>query len=688
MVGVRTVVAMGAWLLLAPDARAQVPGHEPKLDAKCRPGFQWSRNTGGCEQAHCPPGAGRTHGLVCSCGEAWNKPFRTCRDDLLATHCVAKGQPCGPSPFDPLTGACARGFAADATGACVATFPAQLRCRVVTLDGAPVAGRRVDFGENKPKASELLHAQHATTDAAGEVAFQAHDRRAARVTLLSRGTPPRRLQIAVERQPATCVLREFDAASLARHAIDAYVAFLQSACVSADDASLLRATRFDPDADVSTPQYDAETKTVKLGGLDGDWDELARTLFHELGHALSDTVVDPTGYYVRGYPLVGKYVGGDHDNWVPAVQTNRFGPDVDVPQSAFEEAIADFIALLYFRSLGETYQTDLMTEARALEALRENGPGSGASTEGVISAFLYAYYRPLVESGEDGPARALGSFVRAWIRGRRTAWLGKPARTAQDLIAAIAASEHDDPTDRCTPRPGETGDLAALAKKFGLASAEPSLRIDPGAPGDDARAAVAAAAKALGLRGSAPLARGKRYALPAGAMRATLTVPRADFAKSGTVLRLSFQQDIAAEFELGPGGTPTVHAGTALASGGTVSTPHLHVVPEGTDVLITVSDARESIAVASGRAAIVERTGSKRRLELAAGEAVDYTPDAGFGSVRLAVELSRFEAALAGRDDHGELIAVAVGASIALGLGGLWLWSRRRNAARATHVAR
>lgn len=78
-------------------ASAEVPFHNPDLDYKCGPGFQWSRDTASCKQADCPAGAGRTYTLDCSCGEAWNKPFTTCYDKNtpgLATSCVPAGSQC------------------------------------------------------------------------------------------------------------------------------------------------------------------------------------------------------------------------------------------------------------------------------------------------------------------------------------------------------------------------------------------------------------------------------------------------------------------------------------------------------------------------------------------------------------------------------------------------------------------
>ncbi len=91
-------------LLLVCVSFAEVPEHEPSLDSKCPNGFQWSKGIAGCAQADCPSGAGRTYTYGCSCGEAWNKPFKTCYSQVqagLAVSCVAQGTQC-PNEFPEL----------------------------------------------------------------------------------------------------------------------------------------------------------------------------------------------------------------------------------------------------------------------------------------------------------------------------------------------------------------------------------------------------------------------------------------------------------------------------------------------------------------------------------------------------------------------------------------------------------
>ena len=84
-------------VFVSPLSFAEVPEHNPDLDSQCGEGFQWSRGTISCKQADCPEGAGRTYTYECNCGEAWDKPFRTCYDPQrpgYAIACVAAGSPC------------------------------------------------------------------------------------------------------------------------------------------------------------------------------------------------------------------------------------------------------------------------------------------------------------------------------------------------------------------------------------------------------------------------------------------------------------------------------------------------------------------------------------------------------------------------------------------------------------------
>jgi hypothetical protein len=91
-------------LSIAGRARAEVPEHNPGLDHTCPKGFQYSRGPAACKQADCPAGAGRTYTYDCNCGEAWEKPFRTCSENGLVTKCVPRDQECD------MTGKIAGGF--------------------------------------------------------------------------------------------------------------------------------------------------------------------------------------------------------------------------------------------------------------------------------------------------------------------------------------------------------------------------------------------------------------------------------------------------------------------------------------------------------------------------------------------------------------------------------------------------
>src|SRR3990167_1046079 len=86
-------------LLLLPFgvAFAEVPFHNPDLDYKCQPGFQWSRDTVACEQAECPASLiGRTYTLECKCPAETVGEYK----DGLLTGCVPEEE------VIPFEGAC------------------------------------------------------------------------------------------------------------------------------------------------------------------------------------------------------------------------------------------------------------------------------------------------------------------------------------------------------------------------------------------------------------------------------------------------------------------------------------------------------------------------------------------------------------------------------------------------------
>lgn len=88
------IVYFVVFSILASIVTAEVPGHNPDLDSQCPSGFQWSKETASCKQAECPSGAGRTYTLDCNCGEAWDKPFKTCYLNGLATSCIDASSKC------------------------------------------------------------------------------------------------------------------------------------------------------------------------------------------------------------------------------------------------------------------------------------------------------------------------------------------------------------------------------------------------------------------------------------------------------------------------------------------------------------------------------------------------------------------------------------------------------------------
>lgn len=77
-------------LLITNEVYANIPGHNPNLDYKCPPGFQWSRNIVACGQAQCPAPNKRTYTLGCKC----NADQKGCYKDRLLIQCINKNLSC------------------------------------------------------------------------------------------------------------------------------------------------------------------------------------------------------------------------------------------------------------------------------------------------------------------------------------------------------------------------------------------------------------------------------------------------------------------------------------------------------------------------------------------------------------------------------------------------------------------
>lgn len=634
---------------------ADVPGHNPDLDSKCKPGFQWSRGTVGCEQAHCPPGARRTYTLDCSCGEAWGEPFRTCMEDGLATHCIARGEQCDAvrGGFDPITGGCKAGFDLGAQGRCEPAFPEQFRCRVIGLDGTPRVSTAVTFGEAAPPeraaSQKWENKQAATTDADGYVTFSVADRRAGAVLLMVNGGGDlgrRKLEIAVDAQPEACEVRLYSAADAEAHVRGGYDGLLRDACLDADPSAALGAVSFDAAA-AGGPRYQPQAKTIELGGLDGDWGELERTLFHEFGHAISDTIIDPSSFYIKGIPMLGKYVGGKHDNWVPNEQKDEWGPDSDPRELAFEEALADFLAMLYYRARGDTYQADYATPARAMQSLAEHGKASGSRTEGVIVSFLAEYYREQIESGPKGAAQALGDFIQTVRWSKENAWLGSPARTLEAFIANQRARARNPKPSPCARSAGP--DILELAQRYGLLRVEPpELRRSPTASASASRSqitgmAVDPAAASLFLEP------GQSYQLPPEVEVVSLEVKSEAWRREGKLGRVDVEA--GSRFSVADDGGVLLELGDAFVLDAPLSTPATRVTPAGTEYLVAVAAAGgERFTVASGSITVVERAGARRSVTIGAGQTATFDAEAGFSAPSAADE--RLAAARAARLDR------------------------------------
>ena len=106
-------------ILIMAVAFAEVPFHNPDLDYKCGPGFQWSRDTVACEQDECPAGAGRTYTLECSCWQPeWGgEPKKTCYDPARPGYAIACVGPDDPCPGEKAPGSIDAGGGGSGSGA-------------------------------------------------------------------------------------------------------------------------------------------------------------------------------------------------------------------------------------------------------------------------------------------------------------------------------------------------------------------------------------------------------------------------------------------------------------------------------------------------------------------------------------------------------------------------------------------
>jgi hypothetical protein len=626
-------------------ASAEVPGHNPELDEKCPEGFEWSTKTVACEQANCPPGARRTYTLECSCGEAWDEENKTCMEGGLAAYCIGPDQDCNSTPggFDPLSGECKylEGYVwNDDKTACMKEFPDEISCQVIDLDGNSVPNVKIRFGEyDKADSINPNNSASANTDDKGRVSFSVNNRQTPFVKIIFKaasGYYNSTLTIPALDANRPCIVKVVNDEQIEKHIKSEFTDFLKDACLTEDQIAKVQDVKFVFGADVTNSQYDPELKSMMInsGDLDAGWDSLRRALFHEFGHYISDSIMDPSSWYFKGYPMFGKRTGGKHDNWT----INDGGKGEFVPeQVAFEEGFADFMASLYFASIGEVYQENLTTPDAATNALRELGKENGDRIEGVISTFLLEYYKDQIESGAKGPAQAFGDFIRAAQYEQRHAmtWLGVPARTAQEFIAAKINTDQNDGEFACSPK--NPPDLAALVNKYGLnGKGEHVVKIVPTTEADIEKAKNVVGTMDFDdvdptLLGNMIPIPDTSYRFPAGSGVPVVEMFPSDFASGGKVERVAFNPEVTNMFSVdASSGLLSIEEGEAEISDASIMTPNLRIDHKDTRYVVKVGGDREIISSTEGIVELSELGGQGSSYALFEGLSVAYAVDTGF----------------------------------------------------------
>ncbi|MDQ7825395.1 MAG: tetratricopeptide repeat protein [Candidatus Eremiobacteraeota bacterium] len=225
--------------------------------------------------------------------------------------------------------------------------------------------------------------------------------------------------------------------------------FLKKGGFSSQEAEAVLKAKINFNAAVSTPAYDPMNKEIQINGSSVKYvkelESIRRVMAHETGHLIMDTLVDPSGYYVKGYPLMGKYVGGGHNTWVPAQDESK--------ELAFEEGSAEFFAQLFYKSQKGEYDINFDNAKMSGEAASKY-VADGNVIEGNIASFLSAYYREDL----DDPQKVYRDFAKT-IREHEAFWTSiTPARSIEEFLDVKLNSK----------KPGirYDGDLSELASQY------------------------------------------------------------------------------------------------------------------------------------------------------------------------------------------------------------------------------
>ncbi|MGV8121444.1 MAG: tetratricopeptide repeat protein [Candidatus Xenobiia bacterium LiM19] len=225
--------------------------------------------------------------------------------------------------------------------------------------------------------------------------------------------------------------------------------FLKKGGFSDNEVEKVLKAKLNFNAAVTTPAYDPMNKEIQFNGSSVKYvkelDSIKRVMAHEMSHFIMDSLVDPSGYYVKGYPLMGKYVGGSHNTWVPAQDQSK--------ELAFEEGAAEFFAQLFYRSQKSEYDKNFDNATMSGEAASKY-VADGNIIEGNIASFLSAYYKDDL----DNPQKVYRDFAGT-IKEHAAFWTSiTPARTIEEFLDVKINSK----------KPGikYEGDLSKLASQY------------------------------------------------------------------------------------------------------------------------------------------------------------------------------------------------------------------------------
>ena len=610
-------------LLLSVVVIAEVPEHNPSLDYKCSEGKQWSKGPITCKQTNCPPGSGRTYTYDCSCwvSEWGGEPKVTCYENGLAVKCLPKGGDCNAvkSGFDPVTGNCKTGYTwnSDHTS-CAATFPDTITCKVVDLDGNTVKNQKVSYAEYTEGGHETSpdtgSAQSGTTDDNGQVQFSVKNKFANSVNFIFRGGDgyyKSNNRVYADNQKE-CVIKTYTNSQVESYIKKEYKNFLQNACLPQELINKVDEAQFNFDSDVDTSQYDGSKMQISKGELDGgDWETLQRTLFHEFSHYLSEKIIDPS-----------KNVGGHHNNWAPNEDKSWWQFTKSDPEElAYEEGLADFMSMLYFQSKGEVYQSDYATDSTAKTFIVNNGKDKGSKTEGVVTSFLYSYYKPQLGE-QNGAAHALGDFIKSGTYERRNRD-GTAARTIKEFIVQKIKSDRETPNE-CSSK-SQMPNIADLSHDFGFDSDQGyKLTVDL-LTKDDTNDVILLNPTPDQLTPASLLQIGIPYELRTNTGEPVLEYFPGDYASTGTNQRITFKPG-ASSFELTQDNVVIIRNGTAYVVDASVKTPHIRINHRDTQYIVEVSDTKDTVTVINGSVDMSDSGGAVSSLN--SGESISYSSGA------------------------------------------------------------